>query len=111
PQVKQVEQLQSVLLNRLFLCTVTSRPQHGTRQPLATTALPCQTDVIQNAHAGEQPNILKCASNSGGSNFMRFRADEMLRFQHNSPAVGLINAGEQIEHASLARPVGPNQPV
>ena len=68
-------------------------------------------DVFQRRHFAEQADILEGTRNAGLGHFMRRRRRIRFAGQLEGAAVGLIQAGDDIEEGGLAGAVGADQAV
>ena len=85
--------------------------QQRADQAGAAAHMSADHQVLEDAQAGKQLDMLEDARNAVRDNLMSAQAQEILGLETDAPAAGIVDASEQVEQRGLAGPVGSDQRV
>ena len=104
------EQIEDPLLDFLLARLMGTPPQKSLADAVAAVELGGRTDVIEDAHRPEEPDVLKRAGHPAFRENMRLLAGSRFSGEADLARGRLIDSGDHVENGGLARAVRTDEP-
>ena len=108
-QVKTLQQLVSPPHDTLFPLLKSRGAAQGRQQAVTMLGEGPQAHVVQDAQFFEEPDVLKGPGNTGRGDAVGRPGADVSLLKQNPPLADAEDAGDEIEHRGLARPVGADE--